>query len=53
MNRLGLGAANPMHRTIHSKNAGMFQTKFGSNMDKPKCWIKNVIKKKMSFENES
>jgi len=22
-------------------------------MDKPKCWIKNVIKKKMSFENES
>jgi len=25
------------------KNAGMFQPKFGSNMDKPKCWVKNVI----------
>jgi len=27
------------------KNAGLFQPKFGSNMDKPKCWVKNVIKK--------
>jgi len=25
------------------KNAGLFQPKFGSNMDKPKCWVKNVI----------
>jgi len=24
------------------KNAGLFQPKFGSNMDKPKCWVKNV-----------
>jgi len=24
-------------------NAGLFQHKFGSNMDKPKCWVKNVI----------
>jgi len=24
-------------------NAGLFQPKFGSNMDKPKCWVKNVI----------
>jgi len=30
---------------IHSKNAGLFQPKFGSNMDKPKCWVKNFIKK--------
>jgi len=22
----------------------LFQPKFGSNMDKPKCWFKNVIK---------
>jgi len=27
------------------KNAGLFQPKFGSNMDKPKCWVKNVIQK--------
>jgi len=27
------------------KNTGLFQPKFGSNMDKPKCWVKNVIKK--------
>jgi len=26
------------------KNAWLFQPKFGSNMDKPKCWVKNVIK---------
>jgi len=24
-------------------SAGLFQPKFGSNMDKPKCWVKNVI----------
>jgi len=30
---------------VHSKNAGLLQPKFGSNMDKPKCWVKNVIKK--------
>jgi len=24
--------------------AGLFQPKFGSNMDKPKCWVKNAIK---------
>jgi len=29
----------------HSKNAGLFQPNFGSNMDKPKRWVKNVIKK--------
>jgi len=27
------------------KNAGLFQPKFGSNMDKLKCWVKNVITK--------
>jgi len=27
-----------------TQNAGLFQPKFGSNMDKPKCWVKNVIK---------
>jgi len=30
-------------KTLHSNNAGLFQIKFGSNMDKPKCWVKNVI----------
>jgi len=25
------------------KNAGLFEPKFGSNMDKPKCWVKNAI----------
>jgi len=24
-------------------NAGLLEPKFGSNMDKPKCWVKNVI----------
>jgi len=24
------------------KNAGLFQY-FGSNMDKPKCWVKNIL----------
>jgi len=33
-------------------NAGLFQPKFGSNMDKPKCWVKNVIKK-CTVESES
>jgi len=27
------------------KNAELFEPKFGSNMDKPKCWDKNAIKK--------
>jgi len=27
------------------RNAGLFEPKFGSNMDKPKCWGKNAIKK--------
>jgi len=22
---------------------GLFQPKFGSNMNKPKCWVENVI----------
>jgi len=29
--------------TLHSKNAWLFQPKFGSNMDKAKCWFKNLI----------
>jgi len=29
--------------TYTLKNAGLFQPKFGTNMDKPKCWVKNVI----------
>jgi len=24
-------------------NPGLFEPKFGSNMDKNKCWVKNVI----------
>jgi len=34
------------------KNDGLFQPKFGLNMDKPKCWVKNVIKK-FTVESES
>jgi len=34
------------------KYAGLFQPKFGSNMDKHKCWVKNVIKK-ITVESES
>jgi len=34
------------------KNAGLFQPKFGSNMDKPKCWVKNVITN-FTVESES
>jgi len=30
---------------VYTKNAGLFQPKFGSNMDNPKCWVKNVIQK--------
>jgi len=30
-------------------DAGLFQPKFGSNMDKPKCWVKNV-QLKVEFE---
>jgi len=25
------------------KNAGLFQPKLGSNIGKPKCWVKNII----------
>jgi len=28
------------HYTV-KKIAGLFQLKFGSNIDKPKCWVKN------------
>jgi len=37
---------------MHSKNAGLFQPKFGSNMDQTKCWVKNVIEKR-TVESES
>jgi len=30
---------------LHSKNAGLFEPNFGSDMAKPKRWVKNVIKK--------
>jgi len=33
-------------KQLHSctlNNAGLFETKFGSNMDKSKCWVKIVI----------
>jgi len=34
------------------KNTGLFQPKFGSNMDKPKCWVKNaIIKCKVEYES--
>jgi len=39
-------------KSLHSKNAGLFQPKSGSNMDEPKCWVKNVIKK-ITVESES
>jgi len=40
-------------RNIYTlKNAGLFQLKFGSNMDKPKCWVKNAFKK-CTVESES
>jgi len=29
--------------TKYALNAGFFQPKFGSNMDQPKCWVKNLI----------
>jgi len=28
---------------LHSKKCWVIQPKFGSNMDKPKFWVKNVI----------
>jgi len=34
------------------KNAGLFQPKFGSNLDERKCWVKNAIKK-CTVESES
>jgi len=33
-------------------NAGLFQPKFGSNMDKSKCWVKNATKT-FTVESES
>jgi len=30
---------------LKMKNAGLFQPKVVSNMDKPKCWVKNVMLK--------
>jgi len=35
---------------LHSKKAELFQPKFGSNMDKPKCWVENVIKKNVQLK---
>jgi len=29
-------------KSIHSKNSCVVLTQFGSNMDKPKCWIKKM-----------
>jgi len=34
------------------KKAGLFQTKFGQNIGKPKCWFKNAITK-FTVESES
>jgi len=31
-------------------NAGLFEPKFGSNMDKPKCWVKNAMQMKVKVE---
>jgi len=31
-------------------NAGLFQPKFGSNMDKSKCWVKNATKQIHSWK---
>jgi len=28
---------------ITLKKFELFQPKFGSDMDKPKCWVKNVV----------
>jgi len=36
--------------TYTLKNSGLFQPKFGSNMDKSKCWVKMVIKKMYSWK---
>jgi len=35
------------------KNAGLFQPKFGSNMDKPKDWVKSNKQMKFSVESGS
>jgi len=32
------------------KNAGLFQPKFMSNMDKPKCWVKILNKEKLQLK---
>jgi len=32
-----------LNHFVHSKKCCVVSTKFGSNMDKPKCWVKNVI----------
>jgi len=29
---------------MHSKKKCLFEPKFVSNMNKPKCWVKNAIK---------
>jgi len=46
---LGLPIFDPVLE--HSKNAGLFQPKFGSNMDKSKCWVKNAIKNTVESES--
>jgi len=38
---------------LKQPNAGLFQLKCGSNMDKSKCWVKNVIKQQFTVESES
>jgi len=37
---------------LNGQNAGLFQPKFGSYMDKIKCWFKNAIQK-ITVESES
>jgi len=44
-----------INATLHSEqitqnNAGLFEPKFGSNMDKPKCWVKNCNSKMYSWK---
>jgi len=56
MSSLGLWwASTPLLFIYHFytlNNAGLFHPKFGSNMDKPKCWVKNAIEK-ITVEIES
>jgi len=33
----------PTYYTLKKKNAGLFYPNFGSSMDKPKHWVKNII----------